>query len=115
MSFENAFDGAICVDAMEFIFPEDWPLVLSRLFNAIKSKSMLYFTVEIADDAGIDTAFEKGRNMGLPVVLGEWAHEGGYHYYPKLEQVREWISQVGFYLLEDAYGDEYQHFLARKQ
>jgi SAM-dependent methyltransferase len=115
MSFENAFLGAICMDAMEFVFPEDWPLVLNNLYRSIKPKSLLYFTVEVADETDIATAFAKGREMGLPVMCGEWAYEGGYHYYPKIGQVKEWINQAGFCLLEDTYGDEYQHFLVRKE
>jgi len=115
MGYQDSFDGAICMDAMEFIFPEDFPVVLSNLCRAIKHKGILYFTVELADEADVDTAFVKGKEMGLPVVYGEWAHEGGYHYYPKIKQVKEWINQVGFCLLEDAYGDDYQHFLVRKE
>jgi SAM-dependent methyltransferase len=115
MSYENAFHGAICIDAMEFVFPEDWLVVLNNLYRAIKHKCPLYFTVEIADETDIETDFRKGREMGLPVIYGESAHEGGYHYYPKIEIVKEWITQVGLILVEDAYGDEYQHFLVRKE
>ncbi len=114
ITYQDMFDGAICMDAMEFIFPEDWPLVLSNLHKAIKLNSPLYFTVEIADKADVDMAFSKGKELGLPVLYGEWAHEGGYHYYPGIEQVKKWISEVGFYLLEDAFGDEYQHFLVKR-
>jgi trans-aconitate methyltransferase len=27
LSYEREFDGAMCIDAMEFVAPEDWPLV----------------------------------------------------------------------------------------
>jgi 2-polyprenyl-3-methyl-5-hydroxy-6-metoxy-1,4-benzoquinol methylase len=114
MTYQETFDGAICMDAMEFVFPEDWPLVLCNLQKAIKPNCPLYFTVEIADEADVDIAFKKGKELGLPVEYGEWAHEGGYHYYPRIDQVKEWISRTGFQLFEEAFGDEYQHFLVIK-
>ena len=101
MSFESAFDAIICVDAMEMICPEDWPVVLRNFHRALRPNGHLYFTVELADDAEIQAAFEKGRQMGLPVVHGEWAQEGGYHYYPSIDQVKSWISEAGFTLLDE--------------
>ena len=115
MSYREAFDDAICMDAMEFIFPEDWPLVLANLTRALKPAGMLYFTVEIAQEADLQNAYDAGRQLGLPVVYGEWAHEGGYHYYPDMEQVREWVSVAQFHFLEETVGDEYNHFLVQKQ
>jgi len=38
-----------------------------------------------------------------------------YHYYPSLEQVREWIQQAGLVILEEGEGDGYHHFLMRKE
>ena len=48
------------------------------------------------------------------MVEGEYAHEGPYHYYPALEQVRRWLSQVPFTVVEEGEGDDYHHFLVRK-
>jgi len=42
--------------------------------------------------------------------MGESAHEEGYHYYPSMEQVRGWIGEANFCILEEAVGDEYHHF-----
>lgn len=114
MSYQAAFAGACCMDAMEFIFPEDWLLVLSNLHRALLPGGPLYFTVEIADEQDIAQAFAAGQEMGLPVVYGEWAHEGGYHYYPRIEQVRAWIDQANFELIDEAEDDEYHHFLVHK-
>ena len=114
MSYQEAFAGACCMDAMEFIFPEDWLLVLSNLHRALLPGGPLYFTVEIADEQAIAQAFAAGQEMGLPVVYGEWAHEGGYHYYPRIEQVRAWIDQANFELIDEAEDDEYHHFLVHK-
>jgi SAM-dependent methyltransferase len=115
MYYHEAFDGACCMDAMEFVFPEDWPLVLNSLNHAIRSTSPLYLTVEIAEEKEIEHAFLAGQLARLPVVYGEWAHEVGYHYYPKIEQVREWVQQAGFRLIEEMVGDDYHHFLVQKQ
>jgi len=114
MPFRDAFDGASCMDAMEFVFPEDWPLVLDNFYRAIKRTGYFYFTVEIADEKEIEHAFEAGRESGMPVVYGEWAHEGGYHYYPKIEQVRDWLKLSRFHLTDEIEGVEYYHFLVQK-
>ena len=124
MSCEAAFAGAICMDAMEMVPPEDWPFVLNNLYRAIAGTGYLYFTVEIAEEQELAKALAEGRQMGLPVVLGEaeWVMEGGYawgrngfyHYYPGLEQVKKWLQPTGFELIEHDVGDDYHHFLMRK-
>jgi len=115
MSFENIFDGAICMDAMEHVSPEDWTLVLHNLHRALKMNGYLYFTVEVQDETEVKAAFDEARQLGLPVVYGEWINDGVYHYYPSLEQVREWIQQAGLVILEEGEGDGYHHFLMRKE
>lgn len=114
ISFQEMFDGAICMDAMENICPEDWPVVVRNFQRALKPNSYLYFTVEVADDAEIKSAFEQAQQVGLPVVYGEWVNDEVYHYYPSLEQVREWVEEAGFTILEEGEGDGYHHFLMRK-
>ena len=115
MLFQEAFDGIMCVDAMENVFPEDWPVVLHNFHRALKPDGYVYFTVELADANEIRAAFEKGQQMGFPVVYGEWAHEGGYHYYPEIEQVKEWVRLAHLHLVDETVGDEYHHFLVQKQ
>jgi SAM-dependent methyltransferase len=123
MRYREAFDGAVCMDAMEMVCPEDWPLVLSNLYRAIKPKGYVYFTVETAAEKDIENAFAEGKQLGFPVVYGEWVQEGGYHrewaqegfyhYYPKIEQVKEWVQLAGFHLIDETVGDEYHHFLVQ--
>jgi len=113
MSFEDVFDGAICMDSMEHICPEDWPLILHNFHRALKQEGYLYFTVEIQDEAEVKAAFEEAKERGLPVVLGEWVNDEVYHFYPSLEQVREWVRQAGFSIVEEGEGDGYRHFLMR--
>ena len=114
MSFENVFDGAICMDAMEHICPEDWMIILGNFHRALKQGGYLYFTVEMQDEADVKAAFEEAQQAGLPVVYGEWINTDVYHYYPSLEQVREWVQQVGFSIQEEDEGDMYHHFLMQK-
>jgi SAM-dependent methyltransferase len=120
MSFVDAFDGSITVDAMENVPPEDWPVVLSNLHRAVRPGGHLYFTVEEVDDAAeIDEAFAELSGRGLPAVRGE-VIEGdvaGYHYYPGREQVERWLADEGLIVVEDGYNQEagwgYRHYLVR--
>jgi cyclopropane fatty-acyl-phospholipid synthase-like methyltransferase len=93
----ETFDLIICMDAMEMVFPEDWPQVLANFHRALKPSGQLYFTVEIADKPAID---------------GE--DEGGYHYYPGMDQVRHWVEEAHFSLKEEAESDDYHHFWVQK-
>jgi len=115
VSYIDAFDSAVCMDSMEFVFPEDWPLVMTNFWRALKPDGILYFTVEITTPEDLQEAFAKSLEMGLPVVYGEHAIEGGYHYYPSMDQVRDWIKESYFSLLEEGEGDEYHHFIVRKR
>ena len=47
LPFEGEFDGVMCVDAMEFVPPEDWPVVLERFRRALRRGGWLYLTVEL--------------------------------------------------------------------
>lgn len=114
MKFENIFDGAICMDALEHVCPEDWTVVIGNFQRALKQGGYYYFTVEIADEADVKAAFEEAKAQGLPVVYGEWINDEVYHFYPSIEHVREWVQQAGFSILEEGEGDLYHHFLMRK-
>ena len=119
MDYQGIFDGAICMDAMENVCPEDWPLVLNNFGRALKPRGYLYFTaetIENADENEIRQAFEQAQQAGLPVVYGEWPDdEGVYHYHPTNQQVREWVQQTGFEILKEGNGEIYYfHVLVRK-
>jgi ubiquinone/menaquinone biosynthesis C-methylase UbiE len=118
MAYQEIFDGAICMDAMENVCPEDWPLVLANFRRALKQHGYLYFTaetIENADENEIRQAFEKAQQAGLPVVYGEWPDEGVYHYHPTNQQVKEWVQQAGFEIIKEGNGEIwYYHILVRK-
>jgi len=118
MAFQEVFEGAICMDAMENVPPEDWPLVLNNFHRALKPHSYFYFTAETLENANaleIQQAFERAQQAGLPVVYGEYPDEEVYHYHPTTQQVREWTQQAGFEILKDGDGEIwYYHILVRK-
>jgi len=118
MAYWEVFDGTICMDAMENVCPEDWPLVLGNFQRALKQPGYLYFTaetVETADENEIKQAFETSQQAGLPVVYGERTDEGVYHYHPTNQQIKEWTQQTGFEVLKEANGEIwYYHILLRK-
>lgn len=119
LAFEKAFDAAMCIDAMEHVPPEDWPLVLANFRRALRPGGHLYLTIEEVDRQELDRAFAEEIAAGLPAVRGEDVREGtgGYHYYPGREQVRHWLAEAGFTLVDEAderldgYG--YHHVLVR--
>lgn len=119
LRYESEFDAAMTVDAMENVFPEDWPLVLSNLHRAVRPGGHLYLTVEEVPEATVDDAFATLRERGLPVVRGE-VIEGdvaGYHYYPGRDQVARWLEDAGLAIVDqatDAHGEwAYWHLLLR--
>ena len=118
MDYEGVFDGAICVDAMENVPPEDWMLVLNLFHRALKPHGYLYFTAETIENTEgdeVQQAFERAQGAGLPVVYGENPDEDVYHYHPSNQQVKEWAQQAGFEVLRETNGEIwYYHILVQK-
>jgi SAM-dependent methyltransferase len=122
LPYQGEFDGVLCVDAMEFVPPEDWPVVLERFGRALRSGGWLYLTVELAPGDRVRAVNLAARRRGLPVVAGEviWDEpDGYYHHYPAMRQVRAWLAAAGFAIEEEAEGPwqaegyAYHHVLAR--
>jgi SAM-dependent methyltransferase len=135
IEFRQAFDGVICIDALEHLCPEDWPQTLQRFREALKPGGVSYFTVDRGGDL-VEGAYERAKAMGLPVVfgevadrveeafrffmsyedvfdtpaeaLGELADSAVYHYHPSLEQVRTWVGQAGLVIEEEGTGKGYE-------
>lgn len=121
LPYEREFDGVLCVDAMEFVPPEDWPVVLGRFHVALRPSGWLYLTVELNPPEEVRAANEAARASGLPVVEGEviW-HDPDpyYHHYPSMRQVRWWLSEAGLQVEDELEGPwtegyAYHHVLAR--
>ena len=118
-TFADEFDAAICVDAMENVFPEDWPLVVGNLRNALRAGGDLYLTVETKDEELVATGYAEALAQGLPIVHGEYVLHGYYHYYPPIPQVHRWVVDADLEVIEegesegDGYG--YHHLLTRRR
>jgi ubiquinone/menaquinone biosynthesis C-methylase UbiE len=119
LRYESEFDAAMTVDAMENVFPEDWPLVLSNLRRAVRPGGHVYLTVEEVPDETVADAFTTLSERGLPVVRGE-VIEGdvaGYHYYPGRDQVMRWLGAANLAIVEEgteSHGDwAYWHLILR--
>ena len=119
LAFGDEFDGAMTIDAMENVPPEDWPIVLANLHRAVRPGGHLYLTVEEVDEAVIDTAFVAAQAGGLPAVRGE-VMEGdvaGYHYYPGRDKVMRWFEAEGLEIVAEGFDQEdgwgYRHWLVR--
>lgn len=110
----NIYDGIMCVDAMENVFPENWVDVIENFYKALKNKGILYFTVETISKKEKDEAFAIGKNQGLPIVYGEVAHEGGYHYYPDIGYVKDTLKNKCFKIVKESISEGYYHFLVQK-
>jgi ubiquinone/menaquinone biosynthesis C-methylase UbiE len=119
LPFEAEFDGAMTIDGMENVPPEDWPVVLANLRRALRPGGHLYLTVEEIDEAEIADAFEKQSAQGLPTVHGE-VIEGdtaGYHFYPGRDQALTWLAESGLELVAEDFDQQegfgYRHLLSR--
>jgi SAM-dependent methyltransferase len=121
LPYRDEFDGVMCVDSMEFVPPEEWPLVLERFRAALRPAGWLYLTVELVPAEALRAGNEAARRLGLPVVDGEaiWEEpDWYYHYYPSLKRVRGWLSEGGFRIHEELEGPwqdgeyAYHHVLA---
>ena len=119
MSFTAEFDGAMTVDAMEHVPPEDWLLVLGNLVRAVRPGAHLYLTVEESEEAAIEEAMVAANERGDPAVRGEVIEgdTGGYHYYPGRERVTAWLAGQRLEVVADATdvldGWGYWHLLLR--
>jgi ubiquinone/menaquinone biosynthesis C-methylase UbiE len=111
MTFQDQFDGVLCIDALENIFPEDWPMVLTNLKRALHPNGFCYFTVEVVDEEELQVAFDAAKRLSLPIVYGEFVWHGGYHYYPTDSQVRSWLMMAALPLVESVEQDGYRHYI----
>jgi SAM-dependent methyltransferase len=102
------FDGLLCVDALEYIAPEDWPGVAADLAAALRPRAPAYVTVEVPDGP-LPAAVDPRQ------VTGEHYEGGGYHYYPALDQAREWLTAAGFGIEDEQEADYYWHFLLERR
>ncbi len=115
-----AYDGILCMDAMEYVPPEEWPAVLGAFRRALRPGGHLYLTVEQIDPDELEAESRRSRAAGHPVVAGESVvgsapeEDDGYHYFPTDDQVFGWLAAAGLETVEQARGDDYLHLLLRR-
>jgi SAM-dependent methyltransferase len=119
MAFTAEFDGAMTIDAMENVPPEEWPLVLANLRRAVRPGAHLYLTVEEIDATQVDAAYAALRARDEPAVHGE-VIEGdtaGYHFYPGRDRVGAWLDAERLTVVAETVDQEddwaYRHLLLR--
>lgn len=137
MDFQAEFEGATCIDALEHVCPEDWPVILAGFQRALKPGGVLFFTVDNSEEPQVlQASLERARALGLPAVYGEVADRvdeyyekvmatdglapdeltdrAVYHFHPAPEQVKSWLDAAGFLVERQGPGLWYEHFLARR-
>jgi 2-polyprenyl-3-methyl-5-hydroxy-6-metoxy-1,4-benzoquinol methylase len=114
LQFVELFDGVMCVDAIENVGPEDWPVVLARLREAARHGTYLYLTVEVIDEADAERAYEEARAKGAPVIPGEDFDGLGYHHYLERSRVGRWLGEAGLETVASDVADLYLHLLLRR-
>jgi SAM-dependent methyltransferase len=112
LGYQDEFDVVMCVDAMEYVFPEHWPLVAGNLARAARPGGYVYLTVEVVGEDERDAVYAASLAAGIPAVPGEDAVVG-YHYYPADDQVPTWLAGAGLEVLDEERADYYWHLLTR--
>jgi 2-polyprenyl-3-methyl-5-hydroxy-6-metoxy-1,4-benzoquinol methylase len=59
MDFQHEFDGVICIDALEHVFPEEWPVIVRGFWQALKPGGMLYFTLDVSAENWLEEAYDQ--------------------------------------------------------
>lgn len=108
----GAFDGVICVDALEWIFRDDWPSVLEGFSQVLRSRGYAYLTVEIPGEV-------EQRELAAPpakgAAPGEIRVKYWYNHFPSNNDVTGWINQTGFRIERETQCEYYRHLILRKQ
>jgi hypothetical protein len=60
----------MCVDAMEYVFPEHWPLVAGNLARAARAGGYVYLTVEVVSEDERDEVYAASLAAGVPAMPG---------------------------------------------
>jgi ubiquinone/menaquinone biosynthesis C-methylase UbiE len=108
---DTTVDGLLCIDAMENVGPEDWPTVLRQFAVVLEPCGWAYLTVEVPEgNVVMDDDAESA-----PLVPGEVLEDGGYHFYPDAERVRDWLDNQDLDVRAESEGDGYLHFLAERR
>lgn len=100
------FDGLMCVDAMEWIGPEDWAETLNGFRRALRPGAHAYVSIELPDEEEVALL---RRPVADGLMPGEIVLDGSYAYYPDMKAVERWLGQSGFALRSTRVGGGYRH------
>lgn len=67
LPFDAAFDGVLCIDALEMIAREDWPRVLANLCRALRPGGTAHLTIELLSRAELEAAHALMQDAGLRI------------------------------------------------
>jgi SAM-dependent methyltransferase len=104
------FAGLVCIDAMEWVMRDDWPIVLAGFRAVLKPHCPIYVTVELPN--GPEKEAINGRG-GSPIgaMLGEITVETWYNYFPSREDTLACLSEAGLGITAECAAGKYWHIL----
>jgi 2-polyprenyl-3-methyl-5-hydroxy-6-metoxy-1,4-benzoquinol methylase len=76
LNFQNEFEGAICIDTLLHVFPEEWPVILHKFREALKPDGLLYFTIE--DTSTIDGLGTRSSFNGYQDLIRRLTENSGF-------------------------------------
>lgn len=108
------FGGLVCIDVMEWVLRDDWPVVLDGFRAVLRPGSPAYLNVELPGEHET-VALEKSALHGSlegatprEIVVHDWVN-----HFPDRESVLSWLSDAGFAVTGERVGDGYWHLLLR--
>ncbi len=135
------FGGLLCVDVLQYIGPEDWPVVLAGFRQVLRPGSPAYLTVPRGISAGPPLPDEVPRLPAAPplpdeglspppapsqpgapplpdepprpprLLPGEVIGQDAYRYYPAQQVVAQWLADAGFQVTDGRTDDGCWHLL----
>ena len=121
LTFDAEFDGAMTIDAMENIPPEDWPGVLANLHRADPSRRPPLPDDRDGGRQRDRCGVRRARRPG-PAGRARRDHRGRHRRLPLLprpEQVCRWLDAEGLDVVDEGYDQEdgwgYRHLLLRSR
>lgn len=112
LDLRNRFGGLMCVDAMEWVLRDDWPVVLDGFKSVVKPNSPVYLNVEIPGE-------HEQVELALPTADGAESGEilvhGNLNHFPDANSVLRWIGDAGFRVVSERTGDYYWHLILRAE
>lgn len=108
LNLRKRFAGLMCVDAMEWVLRDDWPIVLAGFTAVLRPKSPAYINIELPGEhekAALEGDVPAGAMPG-EILVHEW-----YNHFPHRQEVLDWLFEAGFHVTSERIGNSYLHLL----